>query len=171
MGNIITTFKSFLNESLNKIDGWEKISLDDIKNHFTDKQFIDGGIVDDSYSKTESIIIDDVDTAIEILQFLDEKMYPYGIGGQPTDIKKVWDRFPNSVVKMALPRFTSHRYDQKVAFVFDNGEKYPPVFAYDSSHTESPYIWKRQSNTSWEIFGERDIEKYFNKNDNKKIIR
>lgn len=161
MRNIKTTFRDFLNESSNKIDGWEKISIDDIKKQFPDKQFIDGGIVDDSYSKSESIIIPDVDAAIEILQFLDEKMYPYGIGGHPTDIKEVWDKFPNSVVKMALPRFTSHRYDQKIAFVFDNGEKYPPIFAYDSNHTESPYIWKRLSKTSWETFGKWDMEKYF----------
>jgi hypothetical protein len=158
---IKTTIREFLNESINNIDGWEKISVDDIKSQFPNDNFIDGGDVDDSYSKTNSIIIPNVDTAIKILTFLDKKMYPYGIGGNPNDIKTVWDKFPNSVVKLALPRFKNERFNQIISFVFDNGEKYPPIFVYNSNHTESPYIWKRLSDASWQIYGKWDYEKFF----------
>lgn len=160
---IRTIIREILNESLNNINGWEKISVDDIKSQFPNAN-TDGGDVDDSYSKTKSIIIPNVDTAIQILTFLDKKIYPYGIGGNPNDIKTVWNKFPNSVVKLALPRFTNARYKQIISFVFDNGETYPPVFVYNSNHTESPYIWKRLSNASWEIYGKRDFEKFFKEN-------
>jgi hypothetical protein len=158
---IKTSLRDFLNESHNKIDDWEKVSIDDIKSQFPNDNFIDGGDVDDSYFKSKSIIIPNVDTAIEILLFLEKKMYPYSIGGNPNDIKTVWNKFPNSIVKLSLPMFRNERYNQIISFVFDNGEKYPPVFVYTSNHTESPYIWKRLSNASWKLYGKRDFEKFF----------
>lgn len=149
--------------NLYDINGWEKISVDDIKSQFPNDNFIDGGDVDDSYSKTKSIIIPNVDTAIKILTYLENKMYPYDIGGNPNDIKKIWDKFPNSVVKLALPKFRNRRFNQIISFVFDNGEKQPPIFVYNSLHTESPYIWKRLSCASWQIHGKWEYEKFFNR--------
>lgn len=142
-------------------NNWETITVDDVKKAFPNKSFEDGGIVDDSYSKSKSIVIPDVDTAVEILKYLNKKMYPYGIGGEPEDIKKVWDRFPESTVKMALPMFRNDRYKQIISFVFDDDSQYPPVFAYRSNYTESPSIWKRLSNASWQGWGKDELGKFF----------
>ena len=161
--NNIKRYEDFVNE--NTETEWEKITVEDIKVVFPDISFIDGGKVDDGYSLTDSIIIDNLDTAIEILKYLDKKMYPYGIGGEYSDIIPLWDKLkkPNTTVKLAIPRFRNSRYQQKISFVFDNGEERPTVFMYDSMYTESPAIMKRISNTSWKRYGKYDYDKYFEK--------
>jgi hypothetical protein len=159
--NNIKRYEDFVNE--NTESEWEKITVEDIKAVFPDISFIDGGKVDDGYSYTDTIIIHNLDTAIEILKYLDKKMYPYGIGGDYNDIIPIWDKLkkPNTTVKLALPRFHNSRYNQKISFVFDNGEEYPTVFMYDSVYTESPSIMKRISNTSWKRYGKYDYDKKF----------
>lgn len=69
--NNIKRYEDFVNE--NTETEWEKITVEDIKAVFPDISFIDGGKVDDGYSLTDSIIIDNLDTAIEILKYLDKK--------------------------------------------------------------------------------------------------
>lgn len=148
---------------------WDKLTVQDIKNAFPNKNFTSGGMVDDSYRQSESIVIPDVNTAVEILMFLDKKMYPYGIGGDPSEITKVWNRFPKSTVKMALPRFTNQRYAQIVSFVFDHGAQYAPVFVYHANSIGSPLIWQRHGSASWQDWSDTepsksagDFNKFFN---------
>lgn len=150
--------ESQLNEAeiLREGDDWEKLTIDDVKAAFPNKTFADGGKVDDSYKQSDSIVIPDVNTAVEILEYLDKKMYPYGIGGDPKEITKVWNRFPKSTVKMALPRFINQRYATIVSFVFDDGSQYPPVFVYHGNHIGSPLIWQRQGNASWQDWSDTD---------------
>lgn len=149
---------------------WEKLTVQDIKDAFPNTSFADGGKVDDSWSKSDSIVIPNASIAAEILKFLDKKIYPYGIGGNPEEIKKVWNRFPASTVKLALPRFFNQRYNQIISFVFDDGSQYPPVFVYHSNHIGSPLIWQRLSNTTTTDYSDRDprksdgdFDKFFNK--------
>jgi hypothetical protein len=148
---------------------WEKLTVQDIKAAFPNKNFANGGMVDDSYRQSESIVIPDANTAVEILKFLDKKMYPYGIGGDPSEIIKVWNRFPKSTVKMALPRFTNQRYAQIVSFVFDHGAQYAPVFVYHANSIGSPLIWQRHGSASWQDWSDTepsksagDFNKFFN---------
>jgi hypothetical protein len=155
---------------LRESEDWDKLTIEDIKAAFPNISFADGGKVDDSYTKSDSIVIPDVNTAIEILKYLDKKIYPYGIGGRPDDIKQVWDRFPKGTVKMALPLFRNNRYNQIVSFVFDDGKQYPPVFVYHSNHIGSPLIWQRLSNSSMTDYSDNeprksagDFDKFFNK--------
>jgi hypothetical protein len=155
---------------LRESEDWDKLTIEDIKAAFPNITFADGGKVDDSYTKSDSIVIPDVNTAIEILKYLDKKIYPYGIGGRPDDIKQVWDRFPKGTVKMALPLFRNNRYNQIVSFVFDDGKQYPPVFVYHSNHIGSPLIWQRLSNSSMTDYSDNeprksagDFDKFFNK--------
>jgi hypothetical protein len=155
---------------LRESEDWDKLTIEDIKAAFPNISFADGGKVDDSYTKSDSIVIPDVNTAIEILKYLDKKIYPYGIGGRPDDIKQVWDRFPKGTVKMALPLFRNNRYEQIVSFVFDDGKQYPPVFVYHSNHIGSPLIWQRLSNSSMTDYSDNeprksagDFDKFFNK--------
>lgn len=138
---------------------WDELTVQDIKDAFPNKNFASGGMVDDSYRKSESIIIPDVNTAVEILKYLEKKMYPYGIGGDPQAITKVWNRFPKSTVKMALPRFKNERYAQIVSFVFDHGEQYAPVFVYHGNHIGSPLIWQRHGNASWQDWSDTEPRK------------
>ena len=153
--------ESQLNEAkiLREGDDWEKLTIDDVKTAFPDKTFADGGKVDDSYKQSDSIVIPDVNTAVEILEYLDKKMYPYGIGGDPKEITKVWNRFPKSTVKMALPRFINERYATIISFVFDDGSQYPPVFTYHGNHIGSPLIWQRQGNASWQDWSDNEPRK------------
>ena len=151
-------------------DDWDKLTVDDIKAAFPNIKFAYGGKVDDSWSKSDSIIIRDVNTAIEILKYLDKKMYPYGIGGRPEEIRELWNRFPQSTVKMALPRFLNQRFNQIISFVFDNGSQYPPVVVYHSNHIGSPLIWQRLDNTSTVDYSDKeprksdgDFDKFFTK--------
>ena len=156
----IQKIKEFFSKPLNETNDWEKITIEDIKNEFGLK---DGGRVDDGYSKTNSAIVPDVNTAVEILKYLDEKIYPYGIGGEPEEIIKIWNKFPSSTVKLALPMFINSRFRQFVSFVFDDGSQYPPVFVYNSNYTESPAIWQRIGNTSWQTYGRKDWDEFFSK--------
>ena len=157
----IQKIKEFFSKPLNETNDWEKITIEDIKNEFG---LMDGGRVDDGYSKTNSAIVPDVNTAVEILKYLDEKIYPYGIGGEPEEIIKIWNKFPSSTVKLALPMFINSRFRQFVSFVFDDGSQYPPVFVYNSNYTESPAIWQRIGNTSWHTYGRKDWDEFFSKN-------
>jgi hypothetical protein len=148
-----------INENMDS--GWGKITIDDLKQDFPYLQ--DGGEVDNSYKKSPSVIIPDVNTAVEILTYLKNKMGFFGIGGEPKDIKEIWDRFPNATVKMALPLFLERRYEQIIPFVFDDGSRYPAVLTYHSNRIDSPYIWKRISNASWEEWGYNKWDDYFKK--------
>ena len=148
---------------------WEKLTIQDIKDAFPNKSFVDGGKVDDSYTKSDSIVIPNAETAVEIMKFLQKKMYPYDIGGYPEDIKKVWDRFPKSTVKLAIPLFRNQRYEQIVSFVFDNGAQYPPAFVYKANHIGSPLIWQRVGNAAWADYSDveprksdGDFDQFFN---------
>ena len=156
----IQKIKEFFSKPLKETNNWEKITIEDIKNEFG---LMDGGRVDDGYSKTNSAIVPDVNTAVEILKYLDEKIYPYGIGGKPEEIIKIWNKFPSSTVKLALPMFINSRFRQFVSFVFDDGSQYPPVFVYNSNYTESPAIWQRIGNTSWHTYGRKDWDEFFSK--------
>ena len=156
----VQKIKEFFSKPLNETNDWEEITIEDIKNEFG---LMDGGRVDDGYSKTNSAIVPDVNTAVEILKYLDEKIYPYGIGGEPEEITKVWNKFPSSTVKLALPMFINSRFRQFVSFVFDDGSQYPPVFVYNSNYTESPAIWQRIGNTSWHTYGRKDWDEFFSK--------
>lgn len=138
---------------------WSKLTIDDVKAAFPNKSFTDGGMVDDSYTKSPSIVIPDVNTAVEIIEYLDKKIYPYGVGGDSMDIKRVWNRFPKSTVKMALPLFRNQRYEQIISFVFDDGSQYPPVFVFKSSRTGTPLIWQRVGSHSWVDYSDRDPNK------------
>lgn len=169
-----TEFRKLIREevrrALKEVDNWDKLTIEDIKKAFPNKSFSNGGIVDDSYHRNESIIIPDVNTAVEILKYLDKKIYPYGIGGYPEDIAKIWNRFPKSTVKMALPVFRNERYRQIISFVFDNGSQYPPVFVYHSNHIGSPLIWQRVGNSSSANYSDSeplksdgDFDKFFAK--------
>ena len=157
----IQKIKEFFSKPLKETNDWEEITIEDIKNEFG---LMDGGRVDDGYSKTNSAIVPDVNTAVEILKYLDEKIYPYGIGGEPEEITKIWNKFPSSTVKLALPMFINSRFRQFVSFVFDDGSQYPPVFVYNSNYTESPAIWQRIGNTSWHTYGRKDWDEFFSKN-------
>jgi hypothetical protein len=159
-----------LTSLLRESDDWDKLTIEDVKAAFPQMKFQDGGMVDDTYSRSNSIVIPNVNAAVEILKFLDKKMYPYGIGGRPDEIRQVWDRFPKGTVKLALPLFRNKRYDQIISFVFDAGSQYPPVFVYHSNHIGSPLIRQRLSNASWTDYSDNeprksdgDFDKFFNK--------
>jgi hypothetical protein len=169
--------KQIIREEITKVlrenDDWDKLTVQDIKNAFPNKTFANGGKVDDSYKVSDSIVIPDVNTAVEILKYLDKKMYPYGFGGDPQEITKVWNRFPKSTVKLALPMFRNQRYAQIVSFVFDDRSQYPPVFTYHANHTGSPLIWQRHGNHSWRDWSDYeprksagDFDKFFSQYNN-----
>lgn len=154
----VKSFEQFSNEN-----DWKVLDISDIKNEFNDIFFEDGGIINCPYRESESIIIDDLEIAVDILKYLDSKMGAYGIGGDPEDIRDVWFKLvkPSTTVKLALPLFKNSRWQQRVSFVFDNGEKYPTFFEYNSTYTESPSICKQIHNGQWEEYGCYEYDKYF----------
>lgn len=173
----LTELKQLIREEITRVlregDDWDKLTIEDIKQAFPNKTFANGGKVDDSYKVSDSIVIPDVNTAVEILKYLDKKMYPYGFGGDPQEITKVWNRFPKSTVKLALPMFRNQRYAQIVSFVFDDRSQYPPVFTYHANHTGSPLIWQRHGNHSWQDWSDYeprksagDFDKFFSQYNN-----
>jgi hypothetical protein len=51
---------------------WNQITIDDIRRAFPTIQFKGGGIVDDSYAMSNSIIIPNKEVAVLVLEFLQQ---------------------------------------------------------------------------------------------------
>jgi hypothetical protein len=141
---------------------WNQITIDDIRRAFPTIQFKGGGIVDDSYAMSNSIIIPNKEVAVLVLEFLQQKILLKNIGGDPNIISDLWNSFSpyRRVVKMSMPQFNSADGEQTVCFticdnnVFDISE-YPPVVVYSTNkarYPKSPVIWERNATgeQSWD---------------------
>lgn len=117
-----------------------------------------GGIVDNGYNKSESVIVDKSNIK-EVFDFIKSRS-EWGIGGYFQDIVKTWDIMDKLYgiirVKLSIPRFSKSKTDDGrfkayISFVFDVGATNNPVLVFDAVNTKSPYIWIRLSNASWSI--------------------
>ncbi len=159
-------YNDFVNVNENALDDWKKITLDDIKEVFSDISFEDGGIVSVPFRKTDSIIVPNLEISIDILKYLKEKASGYRIGGYPEDIISVWKKLVDNdtVVKFAISQFYNKEYFQIVCFIFENKGKKPIVLEFKSSHTESPILCTKYYNDStWIGRGRYDYEEFYSK--------
>ena len=141
---------------------WSQLSVDDIRRAFPAIEFKGGGMVDDSYSLSNSIIIPNKEVAVSVLEFLQQKLSLKNIGGDPNIIGDLWHSFSpyRRVIKMSIPQFNNVDGEQTVCFtVCDNGAfdvvEYPPVIVYSTDKTrypKSPVIWERNATgeQSWD---------------------
>jgi hypothetical protein len=136
------------------------VELNDIPNHYTILEDFNLEIDNkhDNVFDRKSGGICTYEQALEIMNYLN-KFYRFVYD---SDIKYFTEAYQilNSLyevqIEFSLPRFEKENYKQVICFEFKLKSKvekiigrYFPVFTINTNHTESPYIVKRSSNSSW----------------------
>lgn len=133
----------------------------------TDKFNLELTKSDNSYDFMDAVYCD-YETVFKIIDYLNS-FYQFVYRTETDLFKKCYERLNelyNVKLKFSIVRFEDEQFMQYVAIEFDLSDKvkkvtgkYNPVFVINNNHTESPYIWKRDGNSSWKLIP-NDIDKY-----------
>lgn len=110
----------------------------------------------------------DYETVFEIIDYLNS-FYQFVYRTEIDLFKKSYETLNelyNVKLKFSIVRFEDKQFMQYIAVEFELSDKvkkvtgkYNPVFVINNNHTKSPYIWKRDGNSSWKLIP-NDIDKY-----------
>jgi len=124
---------------------------------------------DNSYDFMDAVYCD-YETVFKIIDYLNS-FYQFAYRTETDLFKKCYERLNelyNIKLKFSIVRFEDEQFMQYVAIEFDLSDKveiatgkYNPVFVINNDHTKSPYIWKRNSNYSWDLIN--NIDEYLKK--------
>ena len=136
------------------------VELNDIPNHYTILEDFNLEIDNkhDNVFDRKSGGICTYEQALEIMNYLN-KFYRFAYDSDIryfTEAYQVLNSLYEVQIEFSLPRFEKENYKQVICFEFKLKSKvekiigrYFPVFTINTNHTESPYIVKRASNSSW----------------------
>ncbi len=158
--NLKRIYKKDINDKINKEPGTINTVINNVVSSFpiilykikTKFNLKDGGYIEDSYSKSHSLIVDRSNIK-QIYDYLESETH-WGLNGTYNDIIKTWDMmekyYPTVIVKLTIPSYSTDktfdgRFKNYISFTFDVNIPNNPILVFNSNHVDSPYIWIRTS--------------------------
>lgn len=105
--------------------------------------------------KNECGVLNGIDQAAEAIEYLN-RFYGFAYRSDIEPLMKFHEeiskRYKVKRLLFSIERFADERYQQYVAVIFDLEGKqnsYNPIYVINSNRTDSPYVWIRNSRSSW----------------------